>query len=69
MKNAIIRVRTIWKELDDFRVLRPYASFMDFFDHLIARKGDSILDYNLLYPYIIIVFYLKANLEKRIHHE
>lgn len=59
MRDVVRKARTIWKELDDFSSFRPEAGIMDYIEHLFACKGDSIWDYNVLYPYIIIAFYLR----------
>lgn len=65
MRRIIRKAKVIWKELDDFRTFRPKAGIMEYLEHLFAWKGDRIRDYNILYPYIIIVYYLRTRLKRK----
>lgn len=59
MREVVRKARSIWKELDNFSTFRPEASIIKYLEHLFACKGDSIWEYSVLYPYIIIAFYLR----------
>ena len=69
MKRLWIKIKrkvlNIWNELDNFHNLNPSSGMTGFMDHMIAVKGERLRNYNVLYPYVMIVYYFRKYRKER----